>query len=323
LDERILHIMSRHVGQGLTPRRKVLLRGAAAVAIVISLALGMTGASVGGTQGAEASDGRLPWFKTASIKLNGAPAAETSASGSEFVAIEPAINMIMFAYGEKYPLKPAQVSGGPDWMKTEVFNIDAEMPKSLVEQIKPPLSWVGPPSLYPADVRQVDAMKHVFRSLLINRFELRIRRATKVLPVFELVLEKNGPKITEDKTADRPCRITDVGPRKGLWWNVESCDFRAFVGLLSAAPGARSRVLVDKTGLHGRYSFQLHWTPKSPSGTPKAASGAQSNPSATPAEPSGSPFLIALREQIGLNIVSAKAPVDVIVIEHIERPTEH
>lgn len=328
LKRRIVHIMARHIGRGLTPGRKLLLGAAAAMAIAMPLALGMTGVSRGATQGAEAGNGRLPSFKTASIKVNDAPRAVQifTFTKDRFIATESAMNMIMFAYGEQHPLKPAQVLGGPDWIKTVVFNIDGELSKSLSDQVKPPLHLAGQPRLYPSEVRRTDAVKQVFRSLLINRFKLRIRHETKVLPVFELVLAKNGPKIAEDKNTDRPCRMTGLGPGKGLWLDVKSCDFPTFAGVLSASHELwdralshgryqprdvqLSRVLLDKTGLHGRYSFKLHWTPHvyTPPGTPK---------------PSGPSLFTALREQLGLRIVSGEAPVNVIVVEHIERPTSN
>ena len=324
LNRRVVHIMAGRIGQRLTPGRKLLLGRAAAAAIAIPLALGITGcASRGGIPGAEASNRELPSFKTASIKLNTAPRAEEIYSIFEdrFVAKESAMHMIMLAYGEKRPLKPDQVVGGPDWIKTQVFNIEAKLPNSLSDQVKPPLHAAGPPRLYPAEVRRTDAVKQIFRSLLINRFKLRIKHETKELPTFELVLAKNGPKIAEDKTADRSCRITDLGPGKGLWLDVKSCDFPTFAGVLSAIPDLRSRVLVDNTGLQGRYSFKLHWTPGNPPGMPTPARGSQRNQSAARAEPSGPSLLTALREQLGLRVVSRKAPVDVLAIEHIERPT--
>ena len=111
LKMRIVHIMARHIGQGLTPGRKWLLGVAAAVAIGIPLALGMTVASKAATKGAEAGNGQWPSFKTVSIKLNNAPRALQvfTFSKGRFVATESAMHMIMFAYGEKHPLKSAQV----------------------------------------------------------------------------------------------------------------------------------------------------------------------------------------------------------------------
>jgi bla regulator protein blaR1 len=325
LKRQIVHIMSQHLVQRLTSRRKLLLGGAAAVALVIPLALGMTGfASKGGTHGAEASNGRLPSFKTVSIKLSeGTACCALYLSKDRFVATDSAIDMIIFAYGEKSPLKPVQVLGAPDWVKTEVFNIHAEPSKSLSDQVKTPLSLIGSGPELPGP----DVVKQAFRSLLINRFKLRVTHETKVLPVYELVLAKNGPKIAKDETADRSCRITDVGPDlpsvsvrgKGRWLDVR-CDFRTFAGVLSAIPELSSRVLLDKTGLHGRYRFKFHWTPEMPPGMPKPAAGGQRNGSAAPSKPSGPSLLTALREQLGLKVQSATAPVDTIVIQHIENP---
>jgi bla regulator protein blaR1 len=327
LRRRIVHILSRHMRQELRPERRLLLGGAAALAIAIPLALGTAGcASKDGTHGAEASNGQHPSFKAASIKRNDDTAwccAIDTRPKDRFVATESALGMIMLAYGEQRPLKPSQVFGGPDWMKTGVFTIDAELSKSLSDQLQPPFRSAGPPLSYPPEVRQADALKQLFRSLLIDRFKLRIEHETKELPVYELVLAKNGPKIAEDKTADRSCRITDIGPGKGRWLDVKSCDFPAFAGVLSAIPDLRSRVLVDKTDLQGRYSFQLHWTPGNPPGIPKPAMGSQRNQSAAPAEPSGPSLFTALREQLGLKVQSTTAPVPAVLIQHIENPAKN
>lgn len=313
----------------MTLVRKLLPGAVVIVAIAIPLAWGMTSASKAGTQGAEASNGRLPSFRTVSIKLNeGTACCAVYLSKDRFVAADSAIDMIMFAYGENFPLKPVQVLGGPDWMKTDVFSIDAEPSKSLSDQVKTPLQAAGPArGADDAEVPGSDVIKQAFRSLLINRFKLRVSHETKVLPVYELVLVKNGPKIAKDETADRSCRITDVGPDlpsvrgKERWLEVK-CDFRTFAGVLSAIPELRSRVLVDKTGLRGRYSFTLHWTPEMPRGTLKPAMGTERNQSAAPPKPSGPSLLTALREQLGLKVQSTTAPVDIIVVQHIENPTK-
>lgn len=302
-----------------------LIGWAAALAIAI-LALATAGcASKGETHGAEASNGRYPWFETASIKLNDSTACcAMRLSKDRFVATESAINMIMSVYGEKLPLKPAQVLDGPDWMKASVFNIDAELPKSLSNQVKLPLRAVGPGPGVAAEVPGSDVVQQVFRSLLINRFKLQIKHETKVLPVNELVLAKNGPMIAKDKTAGQPCRIIDIGPGKGLWLDVQSCDFDTFAELLSASPELRSRVLVDNTGLHGRYSFKLHWTPGMPPRMRMPATGGQRSLVAAHSKPpSPSPFITALREQLGLKVQPTTAPVDTIVIQHIENPAKN
>ncbi|HEX4003032.1 MAG TPA: M56 family metallopeptidase [Candidatus Acidoferrales bacterium] len=328
LKARIVHIMAGHIGQGLTPGRKLLLGVAAAAAIATPLALGMTGlASNGGTQGAEATTARLPSFETASIKRDTLQTSLVAGrvypvfrlgnvrlSDGNFTASTIVAELIMDAYGQfARQLSTEQVSGGPAWIRTDFYQINARVNDSIVN---------GEWKKLPYDKRWDQAML-MTRSLLIDRFQLRVKHETKVLPIFEMVLAKNGPKITEDETANRPCRMTGIpreDPRE-RGFEVTSCHLSDFLGVIALLPGGSNRVLVDKTGLQGRYSFQLHWTPKRPSGTAKSATDGQINQSAAPPEPSDSPFLTALREQLGLNLVSGEAPVDVVVIEHIEQPS--
>jgi bla regulator protein blaR1 len=326
LNKPIAHIIARHMCQRLTSWRKWPL-DAVALAIAILLALAMTSASRRGTQRAGASNGRMPSFKTVSIKLNeGTACCSMYLSKDRFVATDSAIDMIMFAYGEKFPLKPVQVLGGPDWIKTDVFKIEAEPSKSLSDQVKRPLSLIGAGPEVPGSA----VVKQAFRSLLINRFKLRVTHETKELPVYDLVFAKNGPKIAKDKTADGPSRITDVGPDlpsvfvrgKERWLEVK-CDFRIFAGVLSAFPELSSRVLVDKTGLHGRYSFVFHWTPQVPPGMHASKIGSQSGNSAAPSKSSGPSLFTALQEQLGLAVQPTTAPVSAIVIQHIENPAKN
>lgn len=313
--------------------RKPPLSAVAVVAIAIPLALGMASAAKGGISGQKRATGGTLAFKTVSMKLNeDAACCAVYLSKDRFVATDSAINMIMSAYGEKSPLKPAQVLGGPDWMKTDVFNIDAEPSESLSDQVKAPLRLAGPgPALlYIPGFPGAHVTMQAFRSLLMNRFKLRIRHETRVLPVYELVLAKNGPKIAKDETADGSCRIGDVGPDlpsvsargRERWLDVK-CDFGTFAGVLSAFPEFRSRVLVDKTGLHGRYSFTLHWTPEMLPGRRKPARSGESNKRAEPSESSGPSLVTALREQLGLKVQSTTAPVEAIVVQHIENPAKN
>jgi len=328
LKRRIVHIMARRIGQGLTPGRKLLLGGAAAVAIAIPLALGMAGISGGAPPRVGESNGRLPSFETATIELDklnaqlaagtlrpGMPPAGVDLFGGNFSAITIVTAMICNAYGQYEGwLSPSQVLEGPAWTRTDFYHISAKVNDSIVsgewKNISFPQRWN-------------EAML-MLRSLLIDRFKLRVKHETKVLPVFELVSAENGPKIAEDKTTDRSCRITALGPGKGFGMDVKSCDIHTFVKVLSLYRELGGRVLVDKTGLHGRYSFKIHYgVPEMPPGMPKPAAGVQRNQSAAPSEPSGPSLLAALQEQLGLRVVSGQAPVDVIVIEHIERPSEN
>ncbi len=286
-------------------------------------ALGMAGcASRSGTQGAEAGNGGLPSFETASIKpdklrkplaagqlLPGMPTAGVRLSGGDFTATTIVSAMIMDAYGQPTRwLNPNQVSGGPAWIWTDFYQINAKVSDSV---------FTGEWKKLSREQRMQQALL-MLRSLLINRFKLRIRHETKVLPVLELVVAKNGPKFSEDKTAGQPCRLGPPGPGKQLGLSVESCGLSTFTGVLSLArPDLGGRMLLDKTGLHGRYSFKLYWEAEMPPEMP--AKAGQANPGAAPSKS----LETALQKQLGLKLVPAKAPVDVIVVEHIERPSEN
>jgi uncharacterized protein (TIGR03435 family) len=83
---------------------------------------------------------------------------------------------------------------------------------------------------------------------------------------------------------------------------------------VGSGPAAEGRLVIDKTGLAGRFAFTLTWTPEQ---MPTAAPP----PGVPPIDPNGPSFFTALQEQLGLKLASAKGPVDVVVIDSVERPT--
>jgi uncharacterized protein (TIGR03435 family) len=186
-----------------------------------------------------------------------------------------------------------------------VFDIDAKVEDSLVEGEWKKLSFD----------EQVNQVMLMLRSLLADRFKLRVRHETKELPVYALVLAKNGPKFAEDNTHPEIGAISAHGRGK---LEATSSDFSSFVFILSRQPELGGRIILDKTGLPGHYSFTFQWMPEN-----LPATGGQSAASASSSESSGPSLFTALREQLGLRLESTKAPVDTIVIEHIERPTEN
>jgi len=83
---------------------------------------------------------------------------------------------------------------------------------------------------------------------------------------------------------------------------------------VGSGPAAEGRLVIDKTGLAGRFAFTLTWTPEQMPTAPPP-------PGVPPIDPNGPSFFTALQEQLGLKLVSAKGPVDVVVIDSVERPT--
>jgi uncharacterized protein (TIGR03435 family) len=156
----------------------------------------------------------------------------------------------------------------------------------------------------------------MFQQILAERFKLVAHHETRELPIYELTIGKNGSRLKEsaaDDPASAPTR------RKGMMWGrgkVTATD-----GSLSMliAPLSRQlgRIIVDKTGLNGRYDFTLEWTPEGAAAPPAGGS-----PSGTaPPDQSGPDIFTAIQEQLGLKLKSTKGPVDVIVIDHIEKPS--
>jgi uncharacterized protein (TIGR03435 family) len=200
-----------------------------------------------------------------------------------------------------------QVIGEPAWASTDGFDIEAKV--------------------LPADVPTLAKMtfeqrRTMFQSILTDRFKLAVHHETREMPVYVLTLAKGGPKFKET-APDDPAATTPR--RRGTMINrgkIISTDAQmsTLVTVLSRQLG---RTIIDKTGLTGNYDFTLEWTPDDggPPPPPRPPDGAA--PTAAAASDPGASIFTALPEQLGLKLESAKGPVDVVVIDHIEKPTEN
>ncbi|MGA3328908.1 MAG: TIGR03435 family protein [Terriglobia bacterium] len=244
----------------------------------------------------------------ASVKLNKSrtPFPGVHLFNDRFNATSPALGLIIWAYGRSgRPLSRDQVSEGPDWIKSDLYEIDAKVDDSLVEGEWKKLSF---------DQRH-DQVMLMLQTLLADRFKLKVRHETKDLPVYALVVAKNGPKFKEDNSHPEIDAISGRGRGK---FELVSGELSLLASILSFQPELGGRAVLDKTGLQGHYSFTIQWTPES-----LAASGGPSGDSASSSEPSGPSLFTSLQEQLGLKLVLTKAPMDVIVIDHVERPSEN
>lgn len=138
-------------------------------------------------------------------------------------------------------------------------------------------------------------------SFLRERFHLQAHTEVRTLPLYELVVFKGQPKV-EPSTAD-------VNSESGFHGNGRTAVVARNVPmdrLASYLADIVHRTVVDKTGLKGRYSFSLNWSPED----------------TRPADPDAGPSIYtALREQLGLSLKPAKGPVQVLVVDHVEQPT--
>lgn len=148
------------------------------------------------------------------------------------------------------------------------------------------------------------------QSLLAERFRFQFHTGTKELPVYALVVGKNGPKFQKAKT---PGSIT-MRPGQLI---AHSFSMPYLAATLSNRVG---RLVLDKTGLQDDYDFTLKWTPEER--TPQAFAPAQmaQNALARP-EANGPSIFTALQEQLGLKLESQKGPVEILVIDHVEKPS--
>jgi uncharacterized protein (TIGR03435 family) len=147
----------------------------------------------------------------------------------------------------------------------------------------------------------------MIQSLLANRFQLRVHRETKELPVYALALAKNGTKLVEAKDDDSEVSMRIEGP--GQMTGIKA-TMPMFATALSKA---LKRRVVDESGLKGAYNFKLRFVPDQ---KPPRLGEDGSSPTGD-----GPSIFAALQEQLGLNLRASKGPVEILVIDHAERPT--
>jgi uncharacterized protein (TIGR03435 family) len=244
-----------------------------------------------------------PSFAVATIKRNttvNSGGGGGMAPGGRFHLVNiDAQTLILIAFRNGPQLFPSQLAGTPAWASTEYYDITAKVGDDLAGKPLPELFRLQPLLL---------------QSLLEDRFKLKVHRESREMPRYRLVLARSddalGPQLRQVDVdcAAMPQRCgIQASPGRFVAGSVPISALIAFL-----APN-QQRVVVDKTGLEGRYSITLEWTPDR---APLPLAGDAPPSSDKP------PLTTALQDQLGLKLESERGPVDVIVIEHLERPTE-
>jgi uncharacterized protein (TIGR03435 family) len=198
-------------------------------------------------------------------------------------------DLITFAYG----LHAKQIVGAPAWFATDKFDIDG------VPDVE------GQPN--------TKQFKMLFQSVLTDRFKLTFHHDQKELSVYALEVGKSGPKLTE--TIHNPNDPKNFLFRKLGALMVTNSTMRDFCDGMQAA--VMDKPVVDHTGLTARYDFTLNWTPDES----QFEGMGMKVPSATD-DPNAPPVLsTAMQEQLGLKFEATKAPAEVFVIDHVEKPS--
>jgi uncharacterized protein (TIGR03435 family) len=257
-----------------------------------------------------------PRFEVASIKATPPNGADVIAimgqPGGRFVATNVTLAMLM---GSAYRLKDFQIQGLQGWMYTDRWDIEAKAAEGTI-----------PPGPLP-DPNSIPLQAFMLQSLLEDRFQLKTHRDTREMSVYELRIAKGGAKIklSEDQNPSQPFSEQRGQPPRGnlrmARGDMEgtAVQFVFFVNALSQQIG---RTIVDRTGLKGVYDIKLVWTPELPSPAPGRAFGVGDEGLRQP-DASGPSIFTALTEQLGLQLESSKGPVEVLVIDHAEKPSEN
>jgi uncharacterized protein (TIGR03435 family) len=208
-------------------------------------------------------------------------------------------NLISLAYD----VRPFQISSSSQWIDTERYDIDARA-------AAPDASAPSDPAKTGQDRRKI---LESLRSLLADRFQLMLHSESREQPVYELAVNKGGPKLQESTEPRGLIRKMGRGTLKGQAVGLEMLALN-----LSNELGRR---VIDKTGLGGKYDFELKWEPS------QAAAQLDAPPHtaepALPAEPDGPSIFTALQEQLGLRLEPAKGSVEVLVIDGAQRPSKN
>ena len=225
-----------------------------------------------------------PKFEVASIRQNvsGAFSYSVNFKGETFTATNVWLVDLMPV---AYEITALQIVGGPDWVRSDRFDIAAKMA---------------------ADANQ-DQMAMMLRTLLEDRFKLRVRHEKREMPIFELALANTdgrvGPNLQECPDNDKQSDRTFKAPPGG---NVAAGPCGPMSRVAGLAAGQVQGIVHDKTGLSGNWRYNVFFGPDLPD-----PNSANSNlPS----------FVTALREQLGLKLERTRGPVDVVVIDSVEHP---
>jgi uncharacterized protein (TIGR03435 family) len=182
-----------------------------------------------------------------------------------------------------------------NWATSEIYELEARAPGDATPDL--------------AQVREMT------QTLLAERFQLKVSRSNQVMPVYNLIVAPGGPKLKPTTFADDAPQTKNEGSTRAharlLYLNFSMAD------LVEAVRRQFDRPLLDKTGLTGGFDFTLDYEEQPPPGMPADVAAAMGLPDQEP----GMPIVASLREQLGLRVVPAREQVEILVIEHAERPS--
>ncbi len=196
-----------------------------------------------------------------------------------------------------YKLRTFQIEGAPEWRnekgRNQIYDIEARAPGDRTPTVE--------------EVRQM------LQTLLAERFQLKFHRETKELPAYNLVVGHNRAKL-KPSAPDVESRTIRTGRLRTNYSNVTISELVLQIGPQFDRP------LFDKTGLQGGYDFSLEYMPSLPSMVSVSPEQAAALAEFYPAD-AAPPLPVALQQRLGLKVVSTEEQVEILVIDHVERPS--
>lgn len=236
-----------------------------------------------------------PAFEVATIR----PVDPRPGDG-RFIKMEAANRFVAKSYTLKlliaaaYDLNPKAITGGPAWIDADRFDISA---------------------VTPGDVRPTrDQQMAMLRTLLTERFQLTFHRQQKQFAIYLLTVSKEGARLKSSGAAenDPSSVISTVYPGR-IVMPARNASMQDFTSVLQRA--VLDRPVVNKTGLTGRYDFDLEW---SPSGREFGG-----DIPAAPEDASSPPLFAAMQQELGLKLEATHGPAEAFVIDEVERPSDN
>ncbi len=327
LKKRMVHIMSHHVVSKLDFSRKLLLSAVAVLAIAAPVVFGLVKATPGL---AESSAVRTPTAASSLESVSIKPSAFSADnrpnhkvmrikmmhSPEGFVAENITLKALI---QEAYGVQPNQIAGGPEWLDSATYDINAKVDKAEMDKISPK--------------QRIAESQRLLQAVLADRTKLALHSEMKVLPGYALLIDEGGSKLQLSKNQDEPKQQTDYSPKgstearrvvEGHQMMMKLRDDQVvalsaggitsdeFARLLSHHLGI---AVTNQTGLKGNYEFNLQWTdpnPESKNADADATDGAKAPDS----------LVNAIRDQLGLKLVPEQRPMQVLVIDNIEKPSQ-
>jgi uncharacterized protein (TIGR03435 family) len=229
-----------------------------------------------------------PAYEVVTIKLSDPNSGQSGfqTRGHRVLAVNETMNdLISFSYG----IHIRQIADGPSWFATERYYIEG------VPDI------AGEPNL--------KQFRSMMQKLLADRFGLQVHTERRELSVYALTVGKSGPKMT--KSAGNPDGPPNDDVSRSAWMEETDTTMAEFSKALQFV---LDKPVVDQTGLTGRWDFRFQWTPDE-----SQFGGMVPPPSNNPNSPPG--MFTAIQEQIGLKLESVKALAEMLVVDHVTKPS--